>query len=267
MFAYGFLIHALLGALLSSFSLALFSPFVTLRRISYMGEALSHIGFAGIALALLFGWNMLLTTLLFVVAVSLAITWLAKSRKLEEANTITIFLSVSMALGIIFISLKKGYTFDLASYLFGNVLLISTTDLWMLGGLCLLNLLLIGTLFKELFYLSYNADMARFYRMPVTLVNNIFMILLAANIVVNLRAAGIILVSAQLILPAATAFNIVGKLSKAVILSIILAVFAAGGGFALSWWLNLPTGATIVVLEFVLYLLSTLWRSIFKAQA
>ena len=120
---FSFLVHALLAALLSSVCLALFSPFVTLRRVSYLGEALSHIAFAGIALALLLGLNLQFTTLLFVIAVALAITWLARRRQLQEANTITIFLSVSMALGIILISLRRGYSFDLASYLFGNVLL------------------------------------------------------------------------------------------------------------------------------------------------
>lgn len=259
---YGFLLTAVLAAVLSSVSLALFSPFVTLRRISYLGEALSHIAFAGIAFALLLGWNLHWTTLVFVVLVSLAISWLAKRHKLAEANAITIFLSVSMALGIVLISLRKGYNFDLASYLFGNVLLVSQAELWQLGGLVTLNLAFIAGLYKELFYLSYNAEMAQFYRLPANLVNRLFMILLAANIVINLRAAGIILVSAQLILPASTAFNLVRRLDHAVLCSALLAIFAAVAGFALSWWLDLPTGASIVLLEFVLYLASLSWRGL-----
>ncbi len=257
---FSFLLSALLAALLSSVCLALFSPFVTLRRVSYLGEALSHIAFAGIALALLLGLNLQLTTLLFVIAIALAITWLARRRQLQEANTITIFLSVSMALGIILISLRRGYTFDLASYLFGNVLLASSADLWHLGALLLADLGFIIFFYKELFYLSYNAEMARFYRLPADLVNRLFMILLAANIVITLRAAGIILVSAQLILPASTAFNLVRRLDRAVALSALIAILAAAGGFVLSWWLNLPTGANIVLLEFLFFLLSLAFR-------
>ncbi len=256
MLAYSFLLNALLASLFSSVSLALFSPFVTLRRISYLGEALSHIAFAGIAIALLLGLDLSLTTLAFVVLISLAIGWLAQKRQMEEANTITIFLSVSMALGIILISLKQSYTFDLASYLFGNVLLVGSSDLWRLGILGLVNLAFILILYKELFYLSYNHEMARFYRLPVNLVNRIFLILLAANIVINLKAAGIILVSAQLILPAATAFNLVKRLDRAVAVSAVVAGLAAIGGFAFSWWFNLPTGASIVLLEFLLFLFS-----------
>lgn len=257
---YSFLAYALLAAVLSSVSLALFSPFVTLRRISYMGQALSHVAFAGIAIALLAGWNMQITTLIFVVGVSLAVSWFSSHQKLEEANSITIFLSVSMALGIILISLKRGYTFDLASYLFGNVLMVTTSDLWYLGILCVLNLVFIITLYRELFYLSYNPQMAQFYRLPANMVNRLFLILLAANIVITLRSAGIILVSAQLILPAATSFNLVRRLDHAVLCSALLAILAAGGGFALSWQLNLPTGANIVILEFIFYLVSLFLR-------
>lgn len=256
----GFLLHALFASVLSSLSLALFSPFVTLRKVSYLGEALSHIAFAGIALALLLGLHLQLVTLIFVVGVALAITWLSRRHQLQEANAITIFLSVSMALGIVLISLRRGYTFDLANYLFGNVLLASPGEIWQLGILSAVNLAFIIFFFKELFYLSYNADMAEFFRLPVRAVDRAFIILLAANIVITLRAAGIILVSAQLILPAATAFNLVRRLDQAVAVSALVAILAAVGGFALSWWLNLPTGANIVLLEFLLYLTSLAFR-------
>lgn len=103
--------------------------------------------------------------------------------------------------------------------------------------------------------------MAKFYGIPVKLVNTIFMILLAANIVITLRAAGIILVSAQLILPAVTAFNLVKRLDYSILCSAFIAILAASGGFALSWWLDLPTGANIVLLEFVFYLISLLFMT------
>lgn len=258
MFGFQFMLIALGGALLSGFSLALFSPFVTLRRISYMGEALSHIAFAGIAIALVLGWNIGITTLIFVSGISLAIGYLSRKQKIDESNSITIFLSVSMALGIILISLKRGYTFDLASYLFGNVLLISPGELVQLGVLSLLNLAFIGVFYKELFYLTYNINIARVYRVKTELVNSIFLVLLAANIVINLKSAGIILVSAQLILPAVIAANLSRRLPLRILLCVIISLLSALCGFLLSWWMNLPTGATIVIFEFLLYLLSQL---------
>lgn len=260
MLSFNFLIRALIASILSSVSLAIFSPFVSLRRISYLGEAFSHMAFAGIAIALVAGLNDRLITLAFVIVLAYIISWLSKRYKLEEANTITIFLSVSMAFGIILISLSSAYAFDLSSYLFGNVLLVGLSDLILVGIMAILSLAFILIFYRQLFYLSYNAEMAQFLRIPVTIVNHLFLILLAANIVINLKAAGIILVSAQLILPAATAFNLVRRLPMVIFLSAILAILAALGGFALSWWLNIPTGASIVMLEFGFFLFSLMLR-------
>ncbi|MDD3234968.1 MAG: metal ABC transporter permease [Candidatus Cloacimonetes bacterium] len=256
MFYYRFMLHALLGALLSGLSLAIFAPYVTLRRISYMGEALSHIAFAGIAIAILFGLNLTFSTLVFVVIISMVIGWISRKHKLQEANTISIFLSVSMALGIVLISVSKNYSFDLASYLFGNVLLITESELYSLVGLNILNLAFVLIFYKELFYLTYNAEMAKVFRIRTGLVNQLFLVLLAANIVINLKSAGIILVTAQLILPAVIAFNFVHYLHRAIVVSAIVAFISAIIGFALSFKLNLPTGATIVLFEAFIYFVS-----------
>lgn len=255
-----FLITALLGAILSGISLAIFAPYVTLRRISYLGEALSHIAFAGIAIAIISGMNLTLGALIFVSAVAMGISWLSEHHKIQEANTITIFLSLSMALGIILISLSRNYSFDLSSYLFGNVLLISLSELWFLGGLNVLNIAFVIFFYKELFYLSYNPEMAKVFRIRTQGVDKMFYILLAANIVFNLKSAGIILVTAQLILPAVIAFNLVQKLHTAIITAVITAIICAIAGFAASFALNLPTGATIVVCQALLYALSFLFK-------
>ncbi len=255
-----FLITALLGAILSGVSLAIFAPYVTLRRISYLGEALSHIAFAGIAIAIISGMNLTLGALIFVSAVAMGISWLSEHHKIQEANTITIFLSLSMALGIILISLSRNYSFDLSSYLFGNVLLISLSELWILGGLNVLNIAFVIFFYKELFYLSYNPEMAKVFRIRTQGVDKMFYILLAANIVFNLKSAGIILVTAQLILPAVIAFNLVQKLHIAIITAVITAIICAIAGFAASFALNLPTGATIVVCQALLYALSFLFK-------
>jgi len=259
MFSYSFLVYAFLGAVLSGLSLATFAPFVTLRRISYLGEALSHIAFAGIALAVLAGLNLTLTTLIFVMLIAWGITSLAKRHNIQESNTITIFLSLSMALGIILISLSKNYSFDLASYLFGNVLLVTKSEIISLTVLSLVNIAFVCFFYKELFYLTYNHTMAKVYRIKTDMVNLIFMLLLAANIVINVKSAGIILVTAQLILPAVIAFNFVHRLSRANVISVLVAIISAVIGFYLSFQFNLPTGASIVVFEAILYFLSLLY--------
>ncbi len=258
MIKFHFLLNALIGALLSGLSLALFAPYVTLRRISYMGEALSHMAFAGIAFAILLNLNLNLTTLIFVVIISLAIGWLSKRHKLHEANTISIFLSVSMALGIILISISQNYAFDLASYLFGNVLLITESEVYLLAVLSIINIAFVSLFYKELFYLSYNEEISQVYRIKTGMVSRAFLILLAVNIAINLKSAGIILVTAQLILPAVIAFNLVPGLKPAILMSAIISVICAMAGFYLSFTFNLPTGATIVLFEAVIYIISML---------
>ncbi|MDZ4121394.1 MAG: metal ABC transporter permease [Candidatus Cloacimonadaceae bacterium] len=253
---YSFVFYALIGCVLSGISLSLFSPYVNLRKISYMGEALSHIAFAGIAIALVTGMNMQLVTMIFVMAIAISIGYLAQKFRLEEANAISIFLSVSMAFGILLISLKRSYTFDLASYLFGNVLLVDRVDVYQLAGLSLINLGFISFFYKELFYMTYNMEIAGVYRIKVKLVSYLFLLLLAVNIVVNLKIAGIILVTAQLVLPSAIAFNLSRNFKSAIVIGCIAALISALGGFYLSWVMNLPTGASIVCYQFLLFILS-----------
>jgi zinc transport system permease protein len=256
MLNYTFMLHALIGALLSGMSLAVISPFVTLKKISYMGEALSHIAFAGIALALLLGLNLSLTTLVFVILVAGLIGLISRLYKIEESNVITIFLSVAMALGIVLITLKKDYSFDLASYLFGNVLLVNVSDIWQLIVLLFVNVAYVTFFFKELFYLTYNMTLAEVFGIKVKPVYYGFMMLLALNIVVVVKIAGIILVTAQLVLPASIAFRFTKKLKTALILSILVSFLSSLSGFYLSWWFNLPTGAVIVLTQFIVYILS-----------
>lgn len=253
-----FLIIAIAGAVLSGISLAIFAPFVTLRRISYLGEALSHIAFAGIALAIVMGFNLSLGAFIFVSAIALFISWLSIHKQIQESSSITILLSFSMALGIVLISLSKNYTFDLSSYLFGNVLLITKGELWALGILSALNIAFISFFYKELFYLSYSREMSKVFRIRIELVDKLFYLFLAANIVLNLKTAGIILVTAQLILPAVIAFNFAKKLPQIILIAVLSAFFCACLGFAISYALNLPTGATIVIVQSIVYLLSFL---------
>ena len=166
--------------------------------------------------------------------------------------------SVSMALGIILISVSNNYAFDLASYLFGNVLLITGGEVQTLLILSILNIAFVTIFYKELFYLTYNEEMSKVFRIRTAPVSRLFLVLLAVNIAINLKSAGIILVTAQLILPAVIAFNLVRNLKWAIIVSAIVSVLSAIVGFYLSFSLNLPTGATIVLFEAIVYSISML---------
>lgn len=256
----GFLKIALIGALLSAAATSAISVFVTLKKISYMGEAFSHIAFAGVAIALLLGLNMTLTNLVFVGAVALLIAYISKKYKLEEVNLTVIFLSVSMATAIILISFNKQYV-DITSYLFGNVLLVSKGDLYKLGALLTVNLLFVIMFFKELVYIAYNQEIASIYGIPVKPIYYMFVVLLAMNIIIALKIIGIILIVAELILPGITALNITKKIKFAVLLSIIIGVVSAFAGFYFSCKFDIPSGASIVMAMFIIFVLSLVYSS------
>ena len=252
--------YAFWGAVLSAAATSQLSVFLTLKKISFLGEAFSHIAFAGIALALLIGSDITLTTIGFVAVVALLIAFISKYYHYQESNVITIFLSVSMAIGIILLNINRDYTLDLASYLFGNVLLITTQDLYYLSSLFLLNVLFVQLFFKELFYLTYNHTIARIYGVPVNLVYYLFIIILAVNIVVSVKIIGVVLITAQLILPGISALNMTKNLRKALLLSVVFAEMGAIGGFFISLKLNLPSGAVIVVLSFLLFIITLIYK-------
>jgi len=259
-FQYRFLLHAFIGALLSAAATSQLSVFLTLKKISFLGEAFSHIAFAGIALALLIGTEITLTTIGFVVIVAILIGIVSKYYHYQESNIITIFLSVSMAIGIILLNINREYTLDLTSYLFGNVLLITTKDITYLSILLIVNALFISLFFKELFYMTYNYSVARIYGIPVDLVYYLFIIILAINIVVSVKIVGVILITAQLILPGISALNLTRKMRSAILLSVLFAEIGAIGGFLLSYQLNLPSGGTIVILSFIIFILTLIYK-------
>lgn len=255
-FSSGFLLTALYGALLSSTGLAVISVFVSLRRISYMSEAFSHIAFAGIALAFLLGMSFNTVSLLFVIVISIAIGFLGQRFKIEKSNLTVIFLSVSMAAGMIFISLNKGLSIDITGYLFGNILLITKHDIIPLVVLLIINIVFISLFFKELFYISYNEESSNILQIKVKLVNILFLMLLALNIVVSVKIVGAILITAHAVLPGMIALNLTRKIKLAIFLSVVSSILCSFAGFLLSYLLDLPTGATIVIVLFVLFIVS-----------
>jgi zinc transport system permease protein len=261
-FEYRFLRYALIAAFLSAAATSQLSVFVTLKKVSFLGEAFSHMAFAGIALALLLGTEMTLTTLAFVIAAAVLIGIVSKYYHYQEANVITIFLSVAMAIGIILISLNKNYTPDLVSYLFGNILLLTKADLYYLGILFIINSLFITLFFKEMFYLTYNYSVAKIYNIRADLVYYIFTILLAVNIVISVKIVGIILITAQLILPGISALNLTKKIKTAIFYSFFFAEIGAIGGFLISYNLNLPSGSCIVILLFIVFIITLFYKEL-----
>ncbi len=255
-----FLKYAFIGAILSAISTSLMSVFISLKRISFMSEALSHISFTGIALAFLLGLSLHYFSIIFVLLIVLLIIYLSAFYEFEESNITMVLLSVSMALGILFLSLKKDYTLDLSSYMFGNILLINVSDLYWLIFLIILNLIFLVLYFKDIVYMTYHYKIAEFYHVPVRLIYFIFLMLLAFNIVVSVKIVGVIMITAQLVLPGMISLNFTREILFAVLLGVVISIFASISGFIISYMFNLPSGAVIVLVLFFIFLCSMCFK-------
>jgi zinc transport system permease protein len=260
----GFMQRALAAGVLIAALCALFSVFIVLKRLSFIGVGISHSAFGGVALGFLLGIDPTLTAVLFSATVALLIGFINRQGRLHEDTAIGIFFSLTMALGILFIGLSRRYNVDLFGYLFGNILAINGTDLTIIAIAAPLVFLLVISVFKELLFLSFDEEVARVSGVAVTPLYYLFLLAMAVTIVIAIKLIGIVLVSALLVLPAATARQLVHRYWGIVWCSIAIAVFSTVAGLWFSYQLNLASGATIVLLAGSLFFLSLAGQKILR---
>lgn len=256
MLSYKFMQNALIAGLMVGVMCASISNYVLLKRLAFIGVGISHSAFGGVALGILAGLNPMATAVFFTVAVALAIGFVSRGASLHEDTVIGMFFVFTMSLGTVFIGLSKGYSADVFGYLFGSILSVTRSDLIAIG---LLGLIVMGTLYafsKELFYISFDEEMAQVSGLPVRFLYQMLLTLVALTVVVAIKIVGIVLVSALLVLPAATSFQWTKSFRAMFALSIIFAVAASVLGLYLSYTLNLASGATIVLVAILIFFIS-----------
>jgi zinc transport system permease protein len=258
---YDFWRRAIVGGLVISVLCSLLSVYVVLKRMAFIGQGISHSAFGGIALGILLfsgtpgaDVKIYLTTLLFCVAVAFLIALTTRHSRISEDSAIGIFFVFSMALGIIFIKAAHGYNQDVYSFLFGSIIALSRFEMLAMCVLAACVIVPLLLLQKEFLYYTFDEEMAAVSGIPVNLLHNLLLFFLALTIVVSVRLAGIVLISAFLILPGATAQLLVQRFNRMVVVSVVLGVFTTLGGLLLSVATDWPTGATIVVVQFCLFL-------------
>ena len=246
--SYGFVQRAIIsGAILAVYS-GLISVFVVLRRISFLGSGIAHAAFGGVAIGFLLGINPLLSALLYSLIVSYGIEVVSTKGRLAEDTAIGIFFTASMALGVVLIGLSGRYNVDLFSYLFGSILAITEEEA-IAGSIVLFLLLLLTVLIsKELYLVTFNEELAFVSGLKVRTVKALFLLGMAIAIVLGIKLVGIILISALLVIPGATAHLITKRFLRMVLISCFIAVFSVVSGIFLSFSLNLATGGTITLL-------------------
>ena len=263
-FSHAFMLRALAAAVLVGIVCAVVGTYVVLRGMAFFGDALAHTILPGIALGYLVSggardtlfWWALGTA----VVAALGIGAISKNSQVKEDTAIGVIFAGMFALGIALISTVRSYAVDLSHFLFGDVLGVSTGSLWLIlifGGIVILA---VTAFYKEFLALSFDPILAVTLRLPVGLLNNLLLTLIAMTIAVSLQTVGVALMVAMLVTPAATAYLLTHRLPVMMALAAVFASFSGVIGLYLSYYLSIASGAAIVLTATAFFLLVFLWK-------
>ncbi len=254
-----FLQVAVLAGLLASLGCGLIGTFVVVKRITFIAGGIAHSVLAGMGAAAYYGFDPLGGALLAAIVSALLIGWVRLYLKTQEDTLIGALWAIGMAVGLIFIHKTPGYNSQLMSYLFGNILLVPTQDLWFMALLDLLLVLIITLFYRQFLAVIFDEEFARLRGLPVNLFYLLLLCLIAVTVVLLIHVVGLILVIALLTLPAAIAGHYVHSLGGMMLIATLLGSIFTTGGLALSYGPDLPVGPTIILLAGFTYVVSTLW--------
>lgn len=268
-FQYAFMVRALGAAIIVGIVCAVVGTYVVLRGMAFFGDALAHAILPGVATGYLFSggardvlfWWALLAALIS----AFAIGAISRSTKIREDTAIGIIFSGMFALGIALISTVRNYSIDLSHFLFGDVLGVSNTDLWLTGIFGGVIVLIIIAFYKELLVLSFDPVLAITLRLPARLLDYLLMVLIAVTVVVSLQTVGVALMVAMLITPSATAYLLTHRLPVMMALSAAIASFSAVFGLYVSYYAGVASGAAIVLSATLIFLITWMVRAIIIA--
>uniref|UniRef100_A0A7C4GE87 Metal ABC transporter permease n=1 Tax=candidate division WOR-3 bacterium TaxID=2052148 RepID=A0A7C4GE87_UNCW3 len=258
-FQFGFMRNALAGSLVVATACSVIGVFVVLRGLAFAGAGLAHAAFGGVALGFLLGIDPLVTAVVFCIGTALLIQFAGREAGLKSDTAIGIFFAFTMALGVLFVGLMRRYDARLFGYLFGNVLGVTGTNLALMSVLTVAVLVVTGIWFKEFKFLCFDEEMAQASGQPTAFLSGMLLVLLAATVVVSIKAVGIILVEALLIIPAATAYQLTNRFGMMFVLSWLAAVVSCMAGLVASYYLAVPSGAAIVIVATALFGLAVLF--------
>lgn len=250
---YAFMQRALIAAVLVGVVCSVIGTYVVLKKMAFIGAGISHSAFGGVALGYLLGLSPIGVAIPFSLGTAMAIGWVSRKGKMPEDTAIGIFFASAMALGVVFIGLREGYNVDLFGYLFGSILAVSMSDIWLILGLGLGVIAVVLLLFKEFFFMSFDEEMAAVSGLPTRTLYFVLLGLMALTVIISIKIVGIILVQALLVIPAAAAYQLTRNFVRMMLLAVLFGVGSGVLGLFLSYWLDLASGATIVLTAAVIF--------------
>lgn len=249
-----FLQLALLACILASIGCGAIGSYVVVKRISFLAGGIAHTILAGMGIAYYFAYSPMLGAVICAIIAAILIGLIKLRWRQDEDILIAAFWSIGMAIGVIFISQTPGYSVDLMSYLFGNILLVTKLDLVLM---LVLDVIILGTVYffyKQILITAFDEEFARIRNIKVEAVYIMMLSLIALTVVLLIQIVGLVLVIALLVLPAASAALFVTSLRKLMQLAIVFCILITTVGLALSYQPNLPAGASIIVVAGLFYI-------------
>jgi manganese/iron transport system permease protein len=257
-FTLQFMQRALAASLIVGVVCSVLGCFVVLRAMAFLGDALAHAILPGVAIAYLLGASLLAGALVAAVMVAAGIALLSRRGRVKEDTAIGILFAAALALGVALISTVHSYATDLTHILFGNVLGVSPADLWLTGLLALGVLLTVFVLFKEFLLASFDPVLAHTLGRRPELLRSVMLVLLALTVVVSLQTVGVGLVVAMLVTPAATAYLLTRRLASMMAVAVAIGAFSSLAGLYLSYYLDIASGAAVVLTATAAFVLAYL---------
>ncbi len=254
-----FMQRALAAGILIGLLSGYYGVFVVQRQLSFLGIGLAHSAFGGVALGLLIGVNPLWVALPFTVVVALAISWVTQRGSVSGDTAIGIFFSIAIALGVLFLAMRENYTADAFAYLFGSILAVKPVDLWVIGGVTVMTLATLP-MWGRWAYATFDRDLARADGVPVRRDDYVLAALLAVAVVAAVKLVGIVLVAAFLVIPPATARLVTATFRAMSVVAVLLGATTAIAGLIASYLFDVPSGATIILVQALVFFVAFLTR-------
>ncbi len=252
-FQYDFIIRGFEAGIVISLIAPLIGMFLVLRRYSLIADTLSHVSLAGVAIGLLLKINPIVTAIIAAVGSSIIIERLRISQKVFGESALAIFLSGSLALAVVIISLAHGFNVDLFNYLFGSIVTVKQTDVSIIGLLGLVIFICVVIFYKELVYVTFDEESARVSGIPTKFINTLLIALASFTVALSIPIVGVLLISALIVIPVVTALQFKQSFIQTILIAEVISLFSVLAGIFGSFYLNLSPGGTIVLIALAIF--------------
>jgi len=259
-FQYSFIIRGLEAGIIVAVIAPLIGIFLVLRRYSLIADTLAHVSLAGIALGLLLGINPVLTALGTAVVASLGIERLRTSKRVYGESALALFLSGSLAVAVVILSLAHGFNANLLNYLFGSIVTVTNYDIGIISILAVVVILILSIFYKQLVYITFDEEAAKVSGVKTRLINTILIILAALTVALAIPIVGVLLIAALIVIPVISALQLKRSFKQTIMYAEIFSLFSVISGIFFSFYFNLSTGGTIVLIMLAIFIIAFLRR-------